>query len=103
MIRLGDSLLPGVDVGFLEGLTARYVRAVHAGSDPGVFVGLGRELFGWLEGDAGQLSGLLERAGAPLVFEVRAARSPSASGWALLRAPFELLARPGGGIWLRMS
>ena len=39
----------------------------------------------------------MERAGAPLVFEVRAARSPSETGWALLRAPFELLARPGGG------
>ena len=90
-------VLDPVDVGFLEGLTARYVRAVRARSEPGVFVGLGRELFGWLEGDGGQLSGLLERAGAPLVFEVRAARSPSETGWALLRAPFELLARPGGG------
>jgi tetratricopeptide (TPR) repeat protein len=89
--------LQPADVGFLQELTARYVRAVHARSDPGVFLGLGRELFGWLEGDQGQLSGLLQRAGAPLIFEVRGPRSPSESGWALLRAPFELLTRPGGG------
>jgi tetratricopeptide (TPR) repeat protein len=89
--------LEPADVGFLQGLTARYARAVHARSDPGVFLGLGRELCGWLEGDRGQLSGLLERAGAPLVFEIRGPRAPSEPGWALLRAPFELLARPGGG------
>ena len=58
------------DVGLLAGLAGRYVRAVQAGSDAGVFVELGRELFGWLEGDQGQLTGLLERATAPVVFEV---------------------------------
>ena len=31
---------------------------------------LGRELFGWLDGEQGQLSVLLERAARPLVFEV---------------------------------
>ena len=46
-------VLQGADMKLLEGLTARYVRAVHAGSDSDVFVGLGRELFGWLEGDQG--------------------------------------------------
>ena len=61
------------DVEFLTGLAARYVRAVQAGADAGVFVELGRELYGWLDGDQGQLSGLLERAAAPVVFEVRRA------------------------------
>ena len=42
-------------------------------SDAGVFVGLGRELYGWLDGDQGQLSALLERAARPLVFEVAGA------------------------------
>jgi hypothetical protein len=85
------------DVQLLEGLAARYVRAVHAGSDAGVLVELGRELYGWLDGDQGQLGVLLERAASPLVFEVGTPRAPSAEAWAVLRAPFELLARPGAG------
>ena len=56
---------------------------------------LGRELYRWLDGDQGQLSALLERAARPLVFEVAGPRSPSEAAWAVLRAPFELLARPG--------
>ena len=82
---------------FLAGLAARYAGAVRAGSDAGVFAGLGRELYGWLEGDEGRLAGLLERAAAPVVFEVAGPRSPSDAEWAVLRAPFELLAAPGGG------
>jgi hypothetical protein len=85
------------DVELLNGLASRYVRAVQAHSDAGVFVELGRELFGWLDGDQGQLSALLERAARPLVFEVGGPRSPSDAAWAVLRAPFELLALPGGG------
>ncbi len=96
--RVGARRVLGpADVALLEGLTARYVRAVQTRSDPGVFVGLGRELFGWLERDTGQLSGLLVRAGSPLVFQVGGPRAPSAAGWAMLRAPWELLARPDGG------
>ena len=87
---------PG-DVEFLGGLASSYTRAVQARSDPGVLIGLGRELYGWLDGDQGQLGGLLERAAWPLVFEVRGPRSPSDVAWAVLRAPFELLAPPGGG------
>ncbi len=34
---------------------------------------LGRELFGWLDGDQGQLTALLDRAARPVVFEVRGA------------------------------
>ncbi len=86
---------PG-DVELLAGLAGRYVRAVRAGSDAGVFVELGRELYRWLEGDQGQLSGLLERAARPLVFEVTGPRVPSEQAWAVLRAPFELLATPDG-------
>ncbi len=85
------------DVELLTGLGGRYVRAVQAGADAGVFAGLGRELFGWLDGDQGQLSGLLERATPPVVFEVCGPRSLSEAGWAVLRAPWELLARPGEG------
>ncbi|HEX2744976.1 MAG TPA: hypothetical protein VHN16_11305, partial [Streptosporangiaceae bacterium] len=58
------------DVEFLTGLADRYLRAVQAGSDAGVFVGLGRELYRWLDGDQGQLGGLLGRSGRPVVLEV---------------------------------
>jgi len=98
-VRVGSRRLLGpADAELLTGLAGRYVRAVQAGADAGVFVELGRELSGWLEGDQGQLSGLLERAGRPLVFEVCGPRSPPDAAWAVLRAPFELLARPGGGL-----
>ena len=86
------------DVELLTGLAARYVRAVHAGSDAGLFVELGRELYQWLDGNGGQLRVLLERAARPVVFEVTGPRVPSEAAWAVLRAPFELLAPPGGGL-----
>ena len=86
------------DVEFLTGLADRYLLAVQAGSDAGVFVGLGRELYRWLDGDQGQLRGLLERAARPVVFEVAGPRSPSEAARAVLRAPFELLAVPDGGL-----
>jgi tetratricopeptide (TPR) repeat protein len=89
--------LEAPDVGLLTGLAGRYVRVVQARADGGVLLGLGRELFAWLDGDQGQLTGLLERAARPVMFEVAGPRSPSEAGWALLRAPFELLARPDGG------
>ena len=95
--RIGSHRLLGpADVALLTGLAGRYAQAVQAGSDAGVFLGLGRELFDWLDGDEGQLHGLLERAARPLVFEVQGPRLPSDAAWAVLRAPWELLAFPGG-------
>jgi hypothetical protein len=41
------------DVEFLTRLAGRYARAVQAGRNDGVFVELGRELFGWAEGIRG--------------------------------------------------
>ncbi|MGW5054553.1 CHAT domain-containing protein [Actinokineospora sp. NPDC004072] len=95
--RVGSRrVLGSTDVAFLEGLAARYVRAVQAGSDGGL-LGLGRELFGWLDGESGLLGVWLERVVAPVVLEVRGPQWPSAAAWAVLRAPFELLAWPEGG------
>ena len=96
--RLGSRRAVGsADVEFLAGLAGRYVRAVQAGRDDGVFIELGRDLYQWLDGEQGQLGALLERAARPLVFEVAGPRSPTDAAWAVLRAPFELLAHPGGG------
>jgi tetratricopeptide (TPR) repeat protein len=97
--RVGPRRVTGPgDLALLAGLEQRYVRAVQAHADPAVFAGLGRELSDWLDGDLGQLTGLLEQAGAPLVFEIQGPRAPSPGAWAVLRAPWELLARPGGGL-----
>ena len=96
--RIGSRrLIEPADVALLTGLACRYVRAVQANADRGVFAGLGRELYRWLDGDQGQLTALLDGAARPLVFEVQGRRSPSDAAWAVLRAPFELLASPGGG------
>ncbi|MFI6079118.1 tetratricopeptide repeat protein [Actinoplanes sp. NPDC051343] len=81
----------------LAEISARYVRGIHARAGDELFVGLGRELWSWLDGEQGQLSTLLERAAAPVTFEVRGPKSPSEVAWAVLRAPWELLARPGSG------
>ncbi|GAA3848820.1 hypothetical protein GCM10022243_13560 [Saccharothrix violaceirubra] len=87
--------LESTDTEFLEQLTAQYVRAVHANSDS-VLLELGRKLFSWLDGQQGQLRTWLERATAPEVLEVRGPQWPSHTAWAVLRAPFELLAWPDG-------
>jgi tetratricopeptide (TPR) repeat protein len=97
--RIGPRrLVTDADVALLTGFAARYVDAVQARSGDVVFLGIGRDLYRWLDGDHGQLSTVLEVADRPLVFEVRSVRrTPSDRVWAVLRAPFELLAGPDGG------
>ena len=84
------------DVDLLNAVAGQYVDAVRNGSKDLALLAVGRELYRWLDGDLGQLTRLLDEASAPLVFEVRAPAKPSAAAWALLRAPFELLATPEG-------
>jgi tetratricopeptide (TPR) repeat protein len=88
--------LNAADVTLLKFLASRYMRAVYAGSSGTVFLGIGQELYRWIDGEQGQLTALLNTAETPLVFEVQGPRLPSEQAWAVLRAPFELLARPGG-------
>ncbi|MEU6822427.1 CHAT domain-containing protein [Streptomyces atriruber] len=85
------------DVGLLKTVAGEYVDAVRNGSQEQALLAVGRTLYRWLDGDLGQLASLLDEASAPLVFEVRAPAKPSAAAWALLRAPYELLASPEGG------
>ena len=51
---------PGLD------LVTRFLPAPQAHARAGVFVGFGRELYRWVDGDQGHLSRLLERGTAPL-------------------------------------
>ena len=83
-------------VGWLEGVGERYRVACEGGGDDGVLLGLGRELYAWLEGDEHRLSRLVEQAPGPFVLEVRGPRRPSPVEWAVLGAPFELLADERG-------
>ncbi|MBO3741914.1 tetratricopeptide repeat protein [Actinoplanes flavus] len=92
----GHRKLDAADVELLQGVAGRYVEAIRARADDAVFVGLGRELFGWLDGGGEMVSARWERATAPMVFEVRAPQSPSAAVWAVLRAPWEVLADQNG-------
>ncbi|MBO3743034.1 CHAT domain-containing protein [Actinoplanes flavus] len=92
--------LTAADERLLSDLAARYVRAVQSDAADDVFRTLGQELWSWLDGDQGELTALLARVPAPVTFEIRAELSPSERAWALLRAPFELLAPPSGGGFL---
>ncbi|WFE64408.1 CHAT domain-containing protein [Micromonospora sp. WMMD714] len=89
--------LTAEDATLLGDLASRYAQAVQAGADDDVLTGLGRALYGWLDGEQGQVTDLLRRAPTPLTFEVQGPRTPSDRQWTVLRAPFELLARPDGG------
>jgi tetratricopeptide (TPR) repeat protein len=77
----------------LKGFSDRY-RSLLGSSQPAAgLLALGRDLYGWLNSDDAQLTRLLQQADRPLRFEVCTAdRYPSEAEWALLRAPWELLA-----------
>lgn len=80
----------------LKDFAQRYAR-IHLRFDAAAALASGRDLFRWLDGDSGALKTLLrDHAPRPFVFEVRGPRSASAEEWALLRAPFELLADAEG-------
>jgi hypothetical protein len=81
----------------LEGFSRRYYELLQASQAAAGLLALGRELYRWVDGDGGQLNMLLQRADRPLGFEICAAnRYPSPAEWALLRAPWELLADQQG-------
>jgi hypothetical protein len=89
--------LDAAAVSALEGFSRRYYGLLQSSDAAAGLLALGRELYGWLDGAGGQLNTLLQRAERPLRFEVCAAnRIPSPAEWALLRAPWELLADQQG-------
>ena len=95
--RLGSRRsLDADDTEFLEGLARRYQAATRS-RKPEALIVVGRGLWAWLEGDQGQLTRLLNDAGAPLIFEIRGPLKPTRAAWAMLNAPWELLAEPTGG------
>jgi hypothetical protein len=84
-------------VSALEAFSQRYGQLLNASHPAAGLLALGRDLYDWLDGGGRQLNALLQQADRPLRFEVCAAnRYPSEAEWALLRAPWELLADRNG-------
>ena len=69
----------------------RYAQLVRSGDEAGLLV-LGRELYRWLDGERGWLGQLRQSVTSGFDFEVRGPVRPDADAWALLTAPWELLA-----------
>src|SRR4051794_19457098 len=69
----------------------RYALLVRSGDEAGLLL-LGRELYRWLDGEQGWLGRLRQAVTSGFGFEVRGPVQPDADAWALLTAPWELLA-----------
>lgn len=80
----------------LDGFASRYRTLLCQRSPNAGLLALGRALFAWLDGHDGALTTALSRAVGPWRFEIRGPLRPSAAEWALLRAPWELLADADG-------
>lgn len=79
----------------LRGLAGRYAQ-LERHTDPAASYALGQELYGWLDGDEHQLDRLLAQSARPLRLTVHCpSLEPSPVEWALLHAPWELLADEG--------
>src|SRR4051794_27620263 len=76
-------------------LGERY-RLLRERPDPAALLVLGRDLHAWLDGQEGWMRRLLRVVTADLAFEVRSLAQPDAAAWAVLNAPWELLAGERG-------
>ncbi len=80
----------------LQSFAERYRLLLGQSHNPGALLKLGSELFDWLDGDRRDFSALINRASAPLIFEIEVPNGLSKAEWALVNAPFELLADDEG-------
>lgn len=88
--------LDGEALRFLQGLTGRYAF-LEQRPDPVAAFAIGGDLYRWVDGDQHLLGRLLEGATPPLLFSIHCpSRTPSPVEWALLQAPWELLANDRG-------
>ena len=82
----------------LRGFAARYASLTRW-REPAALLTLGRDLHAWLDGPEGLLRRLADEAAAPLLFTVHSPRRrPEPADWAVLHAPWELLA-DADGFW----
>src|SRR5262245_15425503 len=89
--------LDAAELARLEGFSSRHAW-LRKQKDPSAGLSLlGKERFGFLDGEGRHFATLLDRAPRPLHFEIAAtSRRPSAAELTLLRAPWELLANDEG-------
>ena len=84
-----------LDAAALERLNARYALA-RANGEREALLAIGRDLHAWIQGDEGWLATLKQQQPRPFLLEIRGPLQPNAAEWAVLHAPWELLAEPGG-------
>ena len=84
------------DVERLEGLAKDYRTLSGQQDKQAQLLHLGRELYAWLDGSEHWLQRLRAELVPPWVLEVRGPRTPTAPEWAVLNAPWELLADEQG-------
>ncbi|WP_157640347.1 CHAT domain-containing protein [Lamprocystis purpurea] len=88
--------LDGDALRFLQELAVRYAF-LEQRPDPAAAFAIGGDLYRWVDGDQRLLDRLLEGATPPLLFSIHCPnRTPSPVEWALLQAPWELLANDNG-------
>ncbi|WP_295454301.1 hypothetical protein [uncultured Thiodictyon sp.] len=93
--------LDAAALGELRSLAARY-WSLEQCPDAAAALAIGRAFYHWLDGDQRVLGRLLEQAAPPLILTVHCpARHPGPADWALLEAPWELLADAHG--WLAQA
>ena len=91
-------LLDAEAIDTLQGFGTRYT-ALTRWPDPAALLTLGRDLHDWLDGPEGLLRRLADEATPPLLFTVHSPRQrPEPADWAVLHAPWELLA-DAHGFW----
>jgi tetratricopeptide (TPR) repeat protein len=101
-LLLGDAIcdrrpLDLASIDALTGFRDRYAQLLKESNPEAGLLALGQELYAWLDGTDGRLRAFLRQATRPLRFEIRAADCvPTPEQWALLRAPWELLADSQG-------
>ena len=84
-----------LDAAPLDRLNARYALA-RASGERAALLAIGRDLYAWLQGDGGWLDQLKQQQPRPFLLEIRGPLQPNAAEWAVLHAPWELLAEPSG-------
>ncbi len=81
-----------LDVSKLAPLSLAYTSA-RASADQAALLDIGRSLWRWLD-EEGWLGDLWPDRPRPFLFEVEAPLDPNGAAWAVLHAPWELLAHP---------
>jgi len=93
-VKPARRVLDGAAAAALEGIRERYLALLGRDGAQAQLLALGRELAVWLDGPERWLGAL--RQVRPLVLELRGPAEPGEAEWAVLQAPWELIADEDG-------